>query len=284
MVDQVKEEHYMGGWGRMPPTTYEFLQYRYICYIEAGGYFHLAQLNSEDMSEESRNTAIGYFSRARAIYDEFGDEINAKLMKENIHLIRAESGDAEVGNVKIIKNTYHNLMESLGPNADGTIVMIAYNHARRLFRSNHIIEAERLLTKLAATSRQVYGEDHNYTKESVALSEECKVRLALLASPYADGKFQALRYENDGAICIVTGPIVDKCEKGQTLRVPSAMVHPIASCPVICHGLINAPHLNGKLGAEINIRRQRRTSIWGALRRKRAEACSSQTPELKNCI
>ncbi len=26
------------------------------------------------------------------------------------------------------------------------------------------------------------------------------------------------------------------------------MIYPRAGCPVICHGLTNAPHLNGKLG------------------------------------
>ncbi len=219
MVDQVKEEHDMGGWGRMPPTTYEFLQYRYICYIEAGGYFHLAQLNSEDMSEESRNTAIGYFSRARAIYNEFGDEINSKLMKENINLVRAENGDAKVGNLKSFKNIYHNELERLGPNAEETI-RAGYLYADCLISANHSIKAERLLTKLVATSRQVYGEDHNYTSRIVTLLKKCKMRLVLLASPGADGISVALKYENNGEICIVFGPIVDKqYVKGKILIV-----------------------------------------------------------------
>jgi hypothetical protein len=101
---------------------------------------------------------------------------------------------------------------------------------------------------LAATIRQVYGVDHNYTSKTVSLLEECKMRLVLLAFPHDDGNFQALRYENDGDICIVIGPIIDEYEKGQILRIPSAMIYPSAGCPVICHGLINAPHLNGKLG------------------------------------
>ncbi len=267
MVDQAKEEHDMGGWGRMPPTTFEFQTYRYICYAEGVGCMNLVPLYSGDKSEESRKTAIGYYSRARAIFDELGDEITPKLMMEDIHL-RAESGEDKERNLKSIKNTYQNLMERLGPNNEGTI-LFGYDYARNLSVAHHSIEAERLLTKLAATSRQVYGDDHNCKIKTVTLLEQCKVRLVMLASPYAGGKFQALRYENDGAICIVIGPIVDGkfrslryendgaiCtvvvpivdEKRQKLRVPSAMVYPIAGCPVICHGLINAPHLNEKLG------------------------------------
>ena len=50
--------------------------------------------------------------------------------------------------------------------------------------------------------------------------------------------------------CIVQGPIEDPrrlCNE-MTLRVPSDEILPLKGCPVICHGLVKASHLNGKVG------------------------------------
>ena len=248
MGDQAKEEHDMGGWGRMPPTTFEFVQYKYVCYTEAFGYHTLADLYSTDRSEESRNTAIGFYSRARAILNEFGDQIKSNLMTESIHLVRAESVEDKDRSLKALENIYHNKLESEGPNAEGTI-LAGYNYADRLKSANQSIKAERLLEKLVATSRRVYGDDHNYTSKNVSLLKKCKARLVRLAFLHDDEIFLALKYENDGEICIVFGPVIENhFEKGKILNVASTMVHPNAGCPVICFGLINAPHLNGKLG------------------------------------
>lgn len=249
LVDQAKEEHDLRGWELKPPTTYEFQEYSYICLtFEAFGYHDLAQLYSVDPSKEGRKTEIGYYSRARAIYDVFGDEVQSKLMTDNIHRVRAESGGDEGRNLKVCENIYHHALESAGQNATETI-LTGYNYAVSLLNVYHSIEAERLLTKLAATSRQVYGEEHNCTNITVELLKKCKTRLVRvpLAHLDADRDFQALRYENDGEICVVTGPIIGN-EKGQMCRVASAMIHPTLGCPVVCHGLINAPHLNEKLG------------------------------------
>ena len=64
-----------------------------------------------------------------------------------------------------------------------------------------------------------------------------------------------LRYDNDGEVCIITGPITDndplgekEGDEGQPFGIPSTSVSPAIGCPVICHGLVNAAHLNGKLG------------------------------------
>jgi hypothetical protein len=46
----------------------------------------------------------------------------------------------------------------------------------------------------------------------------------------------------------VTGPIVDENNERRMFRVESATVLPKSGCPVLCYGLINASHLNGKLG------------------------------------
>ena len=58
---------------------------------------------------------------------------------------------------------------------------------------------------------------------------------------------------NEGEHCIVTSPIpgsspIDEYDEEPTFHVTSVSVFPAIGCLVICHGLINASHLNGKLG------------------------------------
>ena len=62
--------------------------------------------------------------------------------------------------------------------------------------------------------------------------------------------FQALRYENDGEVCVVTGPVkqLRQEEDERISYVASDLILPIVGCPVICRGLTSASHLNGKLG------------------------------------
>jgi hypothetical protein len=247
MVDKVKEEHDMGERVlMMPPATYEFQMYKYIRYFEAFGYHYLAQLYSGDLSEDGTKIQIHYYSGARAIYDAFGYEAQSKFMTENIRRIRAESGGDKKHSLKFYKKLYLHELKGAGKNSEHTILP-GIEYAMRLLQANQWIEAERLLTKLAAISQQVYGEDHSCTVKTALLLKNCKRRLVLLDFHSGD-KYQALRYETDGEICILTGPIVDEYDEGQTFRIESALMYPRAGCPVVCYGLINAPHLNGKLG------------------------------------
>ena len=62
--------------------------------------------------------------------------------------------------------------------------------------------------------------------------------------------FQALQYENNGDIFIVTGPITEPRieDDERILHVASDLIFPDKGCPVICHGLVSASHLNSKVG------------------------------------
>jgi hypothetical protein len=108
MVDQLKEEHDLGG-------------NKYIRYFEAFGYFNLGQLYSVNKSEQSTKTAIDYFSRAREIYAFYGEESRTKLITELIHRARAES-EGDIGRkLKVLKNIYHDRLKWAGQNAEETI-------------------------------------------------------------------------------------------------------------------------------------------------------------------
>jgi hypothetical protein len=80
------------------------------------------------------------------------------------------------------------------------------------------------------------------------LLELCKKRYA---NVLPDGKsFQVLRCENDGEICVLTGPITEprEIDDESMFHIASDLVQPIFGCPVVCHGLVSASHLNGKVG------------------------------------
>ncbi len=71
------------------------------------------------------------------------------------------------------------------------------------------------------------------------------------SSKYEDGVYVALRYENDGQNLIFAGPFQtydDDEEEWKTFCIASALAVPMPGCTIICHGLSNASHLNGKLG------------------------------------
>ena len=67
------------------------------------------------------------------------------------------------------------------------------------------IKAERLVTKLAASSCCVHGPNHDCTVCADELMESCKT-LYVLVMPEMK-LFQALHYKDGGEICVVTGPV-----------------------------------------------------------------------------
>ena len=69
-------------------------------------------------------------------------------------------------------------------------------------------------------------------------------------------QFQALRYENEGEICVVQGPVTTPrmIEDERVYNVEWNLVIPNIGCPVICHGLVSASHLNGKPGEVRNLK------------------------------
>jgi hypothetical protein len=65
-----------------------------------------------------------------------------------------------------------------------------------------------------------------------------------------DTVFHALRYENGGEICVVTGPITKprQVDEERIIQTATNLVIPGKGCVVICHGLVSSSHLNGELG------------------------------------
>jgi hypothetical protein len=89
--------------------------------------------------------------------------------------------------------------------------------------------------------------------------EWCKRRWVTVL-PDDDKLFQALHYENDGEICVVYGPILEprNIKDERKHHIANTLVIPL--CPVMCNGLVSAPHLNGELG-EVRYYKQDGTGI-----------------------
>ena len=143
---------------------------------------------------------------------------------------------------------YENNLNSLGINSEATI-LAGLNYAHLLYNANYLISAERLITKLVTISRRVNGSDHKTTINADKSLKQYKVRCVVLLPDYKP--FQALRYDdNDGEICVIRGPITEprNVEDERTYHIANKLVIPCAGCPVICHGMVSASHLNGMLG------------------------------------
>eukprot|EP00577_Skeletonema_sp_RCC1716_P001007 CAMPEP_0113431196 /NCGR_PEP_ID=MMETSP0013_2-20120614/33449_1 /TAXON_ID=2843 ORGANISM="Skeletonema costatum, Strain 1716" /NCGR_SAMPLE_ID=MMETSP0013_2 /ASSEMBLY_ACC=CAM_ASM_000158 /LENGTH=237 /DNA_ID=CAMNT_0000320159 /DNA_START=1 /DNA_END=710 /DNA_ORIENTATION=- /assembly_acc=CAM_ASM_000158 len=162
-------------------------------------------------SEENLREALDYFRRAVDLFTLLGDEINMMTAKKNISKVEAKLHGVEVyydegSNLKFSQKQYNYWFEKLGEHHPITIRRgELYAHA--LYCSNQGVAAERLLTKLAAISRQVHGPTHNSTLSAASALKDIKERRVFIDS--RKEWFHALRYENDGLSCVVKGPVVE---------------------------------------------------------------------------
>lgn len=113
-----------------------------------------------------------------------------------------------------------------------------------------MLQSERLLTKLTTLCRRVHGPDHRLTLKAEMYLQECKVRYVMVNHQLEWKTFEALRYEEDGEVCVVKGPINEQ-EEVETFAVftnGASLFYKMDGTPVVCHGLKSATHLNGKIG------------------------------------
>ena len=211
---------------------------------------------SLDFTEKSVKSKITHLKKALVIYNLFGMTESSKNVESsiafftaNVNLQATKNGDISLSTMlQNLRNTYESSIRTEGPNSIVTISAgMCYGMA--LWENGTHIEGERLITKLSTTSRRVLGPDHKITIESDQLLKDCKARY-VIELPEMDYIFQALRYENDGQICVVTGPVTKPRIKGEERihRIVNSCALPSTGCPVVCHGLVSASHLNGELG------------------------------------
>ena len=282
MVDEMKKEKHMSGWVYTPPTSLEYKFYELLSGFEARGYKFLAEVSAIDNSTEAGfKTSIAYYERARTIYYQLGMNADAELMDAIIVVYRANLAEFEGGDGKLTasvayemaKSFYERSLESSDPTSLKSIEAgLMYGPALAKKGAPFSIEGERLVMKLTADSRRVHGPAHEWTLRADKALKKCRKRFVFVLPDDWKGMldktliqeadmFQALRYDSDLNVCVVTGPITmpTRCQDQEEIRhVAIDLILPCPGCPVICHGLVtaltaygleNAAHLNGKLGA-----------------------------------
>ena len=254
MVEQTKKDYKMSRWIHMPKDSEEYQYYRFL----HGNYeaFTNEMLGAiAYRAKESMMITITHFKKARAIYNLVGEKEDVQRVEGKIDGVTAmmQSNDQNLSTkaastvLPAACSIYENNLNRKGMDSEDTI-RTGLCYARQLWDAKHCIEAERLVTKLATISRRVNGPEHKVTVDADVLLQLCKERFVVVL-PNGQ-RFQALRYENDGEICVVTGPITEprQVDEEREHSVESHLIHPVVGCAVICHGLVSASHLNGELG------------------------------------
>jgi hypothetical protein len=266
MIDQTKKDLNMSGWIHMPKYSEEYKYYIMLCgEYEAYAYSQSGAILTSDTSEESFKIMVTHYKKASAICNLVGMKDRSNHLDAVISVLTAEkqgandtdalSSTEKKSVLGIIKNSYELNLHTKGMDSEDTIRSGLF-YAKQLRVANHCIEAERLATKLATISRRVHGPEHNVTIESNDLLEKFKERLITVLPDRR--VFQALRYKNDGEICVVTGPITEprQVDEEREHSVQSNLILPEKGCAVICRGLVSASHLNGRLGEVRNVKQE----------------------------
>lgn len=180
LIDQTKKEFNMNSWLHMP---HDSGQYKYYCWLrgdyEAFLYENLGMNNvSTDSAGEDFKAMIMHFKKALAIYNLVGKTIEAKRVEGKIALANGSQSTGSVSSLAaanvVLQNTrseYECKRNRFDESSEHTI-QSGLVYAKNLYYANHLIEAERLATKLSTVSRQVHGSNHKTTIKLLKLLEE----------------------------------------------------------------------------------------------------------------
>lgn len=258
MISEMKKEKKMDNWVNMPPSSLEYQFYKFLCGgYEAVGYRFAAEAAAMDTDKTGMKTSINFYEQARKIFSSLGMSAEAEKMDGAIVIYRSrlanERGDLDLtvsAAFDMAKSLYEGCVKRDSPQS----IASGLSYGQALVRVGKSIEGERLIMKLTADSSRIHGPDHDSTKEAIEALDEIKTRYVFIlnddkAMP-GEAHFQALRYDNDGKTCLVTGPIATPRREDQEdiFHIANDLILPFPGCPVMCHGLISAPHLNGQLG------------------------------------
>jgi hypothetical protein len=134
--------------------------------IEGLAYQAHGQIALEEGTEESARRAVAHFENQLEVNKAIGNDQGIASAKANIAYARSkyESVSSNEELVKASRELYELNIAKLGEENDYTIIA-GKNYAYDLRNANRGDEARDLLTKLLATSMQVFGSDHKTTKE-----------------------------------------------------------------------------------------------------------------------
>jgi hypothetical protein len=149
LIDRMKNES---------PLTMRYSQ------IEAFAYDTHGLIAVAEGTEESARRAVVHYERCLKVYEAIDHAGGITTAKSNIAYAKSkyEGGNTEEM-LKASQEMYELRINEFGEEHEGTIDAGTL-YAVRLQKANRQEEARELLMKLLATSKQVFGSDHNITK------------------------------------------------------------------------------------------------------------------------
>jgi hypothetical protein len=134
--------------------------------MEADAYNAHGRIAFNEGTEESARRSVIHYEKYLKVCKAIGDDEGIATAKNNLALAKSKY---EVGNnneevLKANKELYE-LRVSEDGDEDEYTIRAGKHYAINLQKSNRGEEARELLTKLLATSKQVFGSDHNITKD-----------------------------------------------------------------------------------------------------------------------
>jgi hypothetical protein len=213
------------------------------------------RLTQACLTEDEAMKCLGYLEERRKTKESLGEKLEVAELEVEIASFKTRCierfgaheafGALETKTEMIEKSrkAYQLLLENYG---EAVHIKVGPEIAYILSKSQHTIEAWRLLKRLVAISQQHHGREHRNTIEIERMLANLKVQCVTLRS--LGFPFRAIGYEDNKYV--LQGPIGVPEERMQTLRVdPADVILKSNGVPVVCHGLKNnAAYLNGKIG------------------------------------
>jgi hypothetical protein len=138
-----------------------------MCYsqMEAYAYNVHGRIAFDEGTEESARRAVNQLEKSLQVFEAIGDADGIAVAKGNIALakLKYEGGNNNEELLKASQELYELRVAESGEGHEDTIDA-GRKYALRLRKANRGDEARELLTKLLATSKQVFGSDHKITK------------------------------------------------------------------------------------------------------------------------
>jgi len=137
-----------------------------VKYIEPRVYNCLGRIALEEGAKEGAQKALAHFEKYRDLCSASGLIDENPVAEHNISVAKEKCGQVSMCIKKKLEQSqklYNVLVVKEGEGAINTLIC-GKNLAKDLYMAHRNREAERLLEKLAETSKQVHGEGHSVTK------------------------------------------------------------------------------------------------------------------------
>ena len=148
------------------------LPVRYLSF-QADAYHTHGRIAINEGTEESARRAVAHFEKDLKVCEAISDTVRIATAKKNIALAKSkyEGGSNNEEVLKTSQELYKLRVVKFGEGDEFTI-RAGRNYAIDLRNANRRDEARELLSKLLATSKQVFGPHHNTTKDVESVLKE----------------------------------------------------------------------------------------------------------------